>query len=154
MERHARRLVLVPSTPIDEERLRSIRLFDQPMQVTTRFTRTGRLQRWYRGLVGCVADGIDANPDALHHEIKFKAGLIEQIIPVRSAGVGGVAVRLRSTAYPLMDDAEFSHYCDVATEIICRDYLSGISRRAAQKQILEWVGHRPPLDPPTKDFTV
>ena len=67
MVRERRRLVLVPATPIDEERLRSIRVYDAPMQVQTMFARTSKLNRWYRGLVGHVADAIDANPDAAAH---------------------------------------------------------------------------------------
>ena len=114
------------------------------MQVQITFARTGNLQRWYRGLVSKVAEGIDASPEALHCECKFKAGLVEQIIMVKSAGVGSaVAVRLRSTAYPAMDQPAFEHYVDVATEILCRDYLGDIPSRQRQKLILEWVGHRP-----------
>ena len=150
MVRDRRRLALVPATSIDEDRIRSIRHFE-PMQVQTMFARTSKLNRWYRGLVGHVAEAIDANPDALHCELKFKAGLIEQIIMVQSPSVrGGVAVRLRSTAFPIMDDTAFSHYVDVAVELLCRDYMGHIRSKARQKQILEWVGHRPRLDPMPK----
>ena len=147
MVRDRRRLALVPATSIDEDRIRSIRCYDQPMQVTTLFTRTSKLNRWYRGLVGKVAEAIDASPDALHADLKFKAGLIMQIIPVRAAGTSAIAVRLKSTAFPLMDDTEFSHYVDIAVELMHRDYLPQIRSRAWQKQIIEWAGRRPRLDP-------
>lgn len=144
MVRDKQRLALVPATSVDQDRLRSIRWSD-PIQTQLHFLRAGNLQRWYRGLVGKLAEAIDANPDMLHAELKFKAGLIEQIIPVRRASIKGatVAVRLASTAYPAMDQTSFSHYVDVATEIMCRDYLGHIRSRQRQKLILEWVGHRP-----------
>lgn len=146
MVRDRRRLVLVPATDIDAERVRSIRAYDEPMQCVVTFTRTGKLHRWYRGLVGKVAEAIDASPDALHAELKFKAGLIEQIIPVQRAGVrGGIAVRLQSTAYPLMEDLRFSHYVDIAVELLHRDYLPQIRARRWQQQVIEWAGRRPKL---------
>ena len=150
MVRDRRRLALVPATAVDEERLRGIRHFE-PMQVQTHFSRTSKLNRWYRGIVGRVAEGIDASPDALHCELKFKAGLVQQIIMVKSPKVGGaIAVRLKSTAYPEMDETEFSNYVDLAIEIMCRDYLGNISSRRMQQHILDWVGHRPRLDPRPK----
>lgn len=143
LARDPRRLALVAATSVDQERLRSIR-WREPIQAQLLFLRSGNLQRWYRGLVGKIAEAIDASPEALHAELKFKAGLVEQIIPVRSASVGmSIAVRLRSTAYPAMDQTSFSRYVDIATELLCRDYLSGIKSKERQKLILEWVGHRP-----------
>jgi hypothetical protein len=151
MCRDQRRLALVPATPIDEERLRSIR-HSEPLQVQTMFSRTSKLNRWYRGLVGHVADAIGANPDALHAELKFKAGLVEQIMLLPKTGsIGGaVAVRLKSTAFPLMEDTAFSHYCDVAVEILFRDYLPHVKGRRRQAYISEWAGRRPRLDPKPK----
>ena len=150
MVRDPRRLALVAATPIDEERLRSIR-HTEPLQVQTMFSRTSKLNRWYRGLVGHVADAIGANPDALHAELKFKACLIEQIMLMPKGAVGGaVAVRLRSTAFPLMDDTAFSHYCDVAVEIMFRDYLGHVKGRRRQALITEWAGRRPRLEPKPK----
>lgn len=147
MVRDPRRMALVPATDLDYERLRSIR-HQEPMQVQTLYTRTSKLNRWYRGLVGRVAEAIDVSPDALHAELKFKAGLIEQIIMVKAATIGaGVAVRLKSTAFPLMDDTDFSRYVDIAVELLCRDYMGHIGSRHRQKLILEWVGHRPRLEP-------
>ena len=149
MVRQRSRLALLPATSIDEERLRAIRCYDQPMQVQTMFTRTSRLNRWYRGLLGKVAEAIDANADALHAEIKFKAGLIEQIIPVRSVKGSTVAIRLKSTAFPTMEDADFSRFCDVAVELLFRDYLPHVRSRQRQALISEWAGRRPRLDPPS-----
>lgn len=150
MVRDPRRVALVPATDLDYDRLRTIR-HQEPMQVQTLFARTSKLNRWYRGLVGRVAEAIDASPDALHAELKFKAGLIDQIIMVKSASVGaGVAVRLKSTAFPLMDDTEFSRYVDYAVELMFRDYLPHIRSRQRQALITEWAGRRPRLDPKPK----
>ncbi|MGE0751823.1 MAG: hypothetical protein AB7F39_06820 [Variibacter sp.] len=149
MVRERTRIALVPATDLDYERLRSIR-HQQPMQVQTHFSRTSKLNRWYRGLVGRVAEAIDASPDALHAELKFKAGLIQQIIPVRTGATSGVAVRLKSTAFPEMEDGAFSHYVDLALELLFRDYLPGVRRREQVRLINEWAGRRPKLDPPPK----
>lgn len=151
MVREKGRLALLPATDLDRERLRSIRTFD-PMQVRTIFQRTSKLNRWYRGLLGKVAEAIDVNADLLHAELKFKCGLIEQVMAMQSAGIGAVAVRLRSTAFPIMEDAEFSHYVDVAVELLFRDYLPHIRSRERKALIGEWAGRRPRLDPPGKPF--
>ena len=143
------RLRLLPATQLDEDRLRAIRCYDEPMQVQVTFTRTSKLNRWWRGLVGKVAEAIDANPDALHQEIKFKAGLIEQIIPVRAAVGMSVAVRLKSTSFPTMEDADFSRFCDYGVELLFRDYLPHVRSRQRQALISEWAGRRPRLDPPS-----
>lgn len=139
--RDKRRPALVPATSADEDRIRSIR-FKDPMQAKILFLRTGNLQRWYWGLLGKIADAIDANAELLHSEIKFRAGLVEQVLMLPSLR-GGVAVRLSSTAYPAMDQTSFARYVDVATEILCRDYVSHIRSAEQQKLILDWVGHRP-----------
>lgn len=150
MVRQKSRLALVPATDIDAERLRSIRAWDVPMQVQATFPRTSKLNRWYRGLVGKVAEAIDVNPDALHNDLKFKAGLVQQIFPVRTGTTNSFAVRLRSTAFPLMEDAEFSHYVDIAVELLFRDYLPHVRGRQRKALIAEWAGRRPRLDPAPK----
>jgi len=147
MVRDKRRLAIVPATEMDEQRLRALRTGD-PFQVSVVFARTSKLNRWYRGLVGKVAEAIDANPDLLHKDLKFKAGLIEQVTMLPGRGVS--AVVLRSTAYPIMDDTEFSHYVDVAVELMHRDYLPHVRSREWQKLIIEWAGRRPALDPKPK----
>jgi hypothetical protein len=154
MVRPKGRLALLPATSIDEDRVRSIRCYDQPMQVQTLFTRTSKLNRWWRGLCAKVAEAIDANPDALHQEIKFKAGLIEQILPVRREGLSTVAIRLKSTAFPVMEDADFSYFCDIGVELLFRDYLPHVRSRERQALISEWAGRRPRLDPPSKVIRV
>ena len=146
--RDERRRALVPATDLDAERLLSLPR-KQPMQAVITFDRTSKLNRWYRGLVSRVAEAIDASPDALHAELKFKAGLIDQIIMVKNTGVGaGVAVRLKSTAYPVMDETEFSRYVDIALELMFRDYLPHVRSKQRKALIGEWAGHRPRLDPP------
>ncbi|HLH92109.1 MAG TPA: hypothetical protein VKX28_27055 [Xanthobacteraceae bacterium] len=151
MVREKGRLALLPATDIDRERLRSIRCFE-PMQVQTIFARTSKLNRWYRGLLGKVAEAIDVHPDLLHAELKWKAGLVLQIMAFPSGEVAAIAVRLKSTAFPLMDDAEFSRYVDVAVELLFRDYLPHVRSRQRKALIAEWAGRRPRLDPPGKPF--
>jgi hypothetical protein len=134
---------LVPATQLDLDRLDSVRS-KRPMQTTLIFTRSSPLNRWYRGLCSIVAEGLDMHPEQLHQELKFRAGLIEQIIMVKSPKIGnGVAVRLRSTAFAAMEDGEFREYVNLATEIIFRDYLPGVRRKDVYKRVEEWVGPRP-----------
>lgn len=148
MVRESRKFMrLVPATQMDEDRLRGLRT-DDPFQVQITFTRTSRLNRWYRGLVGHVAEGIGADPNALHADLKFKAGLVQQILALPASGERPpvMAVQLRSTAFPLMDDVEFSTYCDVATELLFRDYLPHIKGRQQAAHITAWAGRRPRLE--------
>ena len=134
---------LVPATQLDLERLQNVRS-KRPMQTQIVFTRSSPLNRWYRGLVSIVAEGMDVHPEQLHQELKFRAGLIEQIIMVNSPKLGaGVAVRLRSTAFAAMEDGEFREYVNLAVELIFRDYLPGVRRKDVYKRVEEWVGPRP-----------
>lgn len=147
MVRDERRLALVPATDLDRDRLARLPK-RYPMEMQTRFSRTSKLNRWYRGLVGHVADAIGAHPDALHCDLKFKAGLVERILAGTMQGV--VAVQLRSTAFPIMEDQEFSNYCDFAVECMFRDYLPDVRSREKQALISEWAGRRPRLEAPPK----
>jgi hypothetical protein len=143
MVRDERRLALVPATDLDRDRLTRLPK-SAPMEVMARFNRTSSLNRWYRGLVGHVADAIGVNPDALHADLKFKARLIERIFTCD----GTIAVQLRSTAFPVMQDGEFDTYCTVATDIMFREHLPHVRERQRQKLIMEWVGRRPKLEAP------
>ena len=150
MVRERRRLALIPATDLDADRVRSLPL-DYPMQAQVIFTRTSKLNRWYRGIVGHVAAGIDAHPQALHHDLKLQAGLIEQVMFSQVAVAKQVVVvRLRSTAFPEMGDDEFSNYCDFAIPTLFRDYIPGIRTADQLKLINEWAGRRPKLEPPPK----
>jgi hypothetical protein len=147
MVRHERHRSLVPATDLDWERFARVPR-DYPCQVMLRFERTSKLNRWYRGLVSKVAEAIGVHPDQLHADLKFKAGLIEQLLA--GAQPGTMAIKLRSTAFPAMEDLEFATYCDVAVELLHRDYLGHVADRDWQRQIIEWVGRRPALEKPPK----
>lgn len=138
MLRDGRRLV--PATKMDWDR---IGLFPKgkPMQVQTTFQRSSALQRWYRGLVSLVAEGLDMAPDALHVELKWKAGLVRQILMCEQKGV--LVVNLRSTAFSQMDDSEFREYVNLAVELIFKEFLPGVRRKDVYKRVEEWVGPRP-----------
>lgn len=144
--RDPKRLALLPATDLDADRVRSLPR-DFPMQASVIFTRTSKLNRWYRGIVGHVAAGIDAHPQALHNDLKLKAGLVEQVM-FSQVAKQVVVVKLRSTAFPEMGDDEFSHYCDFAIPTIFRDYCPDIRAAAQRKLIDEWAGRRPKLEAP------
>jgi hypothetical protein len=150
MQRHERYRSLVPATDLDWTRLARLPR-EQPFEVMLRFNRTSKLNRFYRGLVGKVAEAIDVDPDALHCDLKFKAGLVERMLAGTANGM--VAVQLRSTAFPAMEDLEFSNYVDVAIELLHRDYLPHIREREWQRQIIQWAGRRPRLEAPRKLLT-
>lgn len=130
---------LVPATKMDWERL-GLFPVKQPLQVQTTFQRSSPLNRWYRGLVGIVAEGLDMAPEALHVELKFRAGLVRHILMGKK---GVVVVNLKSTAFNAMDDAEFREYVNLATELIFKDFLPGVRRKDVYKRVEEWVGPRP-----------
>jgi hypothetical protein len=148
MVRDERRLALVPGTDLDAERLASLPR-DWPFQVQTLLTRTSRLNRWYRGIVGKAAAGLEIHPQALHNDLKLKAGLVEQVM-LSAAVPNSVVVKLRSTAFPEMGDDEFSAFCDFAVPCLFRDYIPGIRAPEQRKLINEWAGRRPKLEEPPK----
>lgn len=152
MRRDERRLALVPATDMDHDRLS--RLFqvvpyDYPMLVRTVFSRTNKLNRWYRGIVGHAAEGIGIHPQAMHVDLKIKAGLVEHVM-LSPAHRGVIHVQTRSTSFPEMGDDEFADYVNFAVPLIFRDYVPGIRAPAQRKLISQWAGRRPQLEDPPK----
>lgn len=130
---------LVPASPFDLEQLERLR-HGKGMLVKATYPRSLQHQRWYRALVAVVADGIGMQPNGLHHELKFRAELVEHIYPLKG---GGVAVELKSTAFGAMDEPDFKAYTELALEIIFRDFLPGVSRNSVIAQVNDMVGPRP-----------
>lgn len=146
--RDERRLSLVPATDLDRDRFSRLPKH-YPMELQVRFSRTSKLNRWYRGLVAHVAEAIDVHPDALHADLKTKAGLIESVL-VSGVMRGAIVIRLKSTAFPAMEDLEFDEYCTFAVETLFKDYLPNVRAREKQALIGEWAGRRPALEAPPK----
>ncbi len=151
MVRDERRLALVPATDLDASRLTSLPR-DWPFQVQTMLTRTSKLNRWYRGIVGKVAEAIDVHPQQLHNDLKLKASLLEQVM-LSGTMPGAIVVKLRSTSFPEMGDDEFSGYCDFAIPEIFKSYAPGIKAAQQRKLIEQWAGRRPRLEEPPKLIT-
>jgi hypothetical protein len=147
MVRHQRNLALVPATDLDRDRLSRLPK-GFPMEVRTRHHRTSKLNRWYRGLVGHVAEAIGVDPDTLHLDLKIKAKLIERVLV--SGEFGGVIIVPRSTEFATMDDDEFAEYVDLAVELLFRDYLGKVTARDKARLINEWAGRRPALEAPPR----
>lgn len=147
VQRHERMRALVPATELDWDRFKGVP-HGYPCEVQLRFARTSKLNRWWRGLVGRAAQALDLAPEQLHADIKFKAGLIERVLA--SPMQGTVAVQLRSTAFPAMEDAEFARFCDIGVELLFRDYLPEVRSRERQALIADWAGRRPRLEAPPK----
>jgi hypothetical protein len=133
---------LVPATQLDLERLEKVRS-KQPLHTSVFFKRSTQHNRWYRGLVSVVAEGIGADAETLHQEIKFRAGLIERIITINSENGPRPVACLRSTAFASMEEGDFKAYTEVAIEIIFRDYLPGVARKHVFDRVAEMVGPRP-----------
>lgn len=130
---------LVPATPYDLECLEQVRP-GKPARVRLTHPRSVARNRWYRALVGVVAEGLGFSPQALHAELKFKAGLVKQIYMSQAAGT---VIELKSVAFATMDETEFWSFVDMAVEIIFRDYLPGIDRNSVIARVHELVGPRP-----------
>ncbi len=128
---------IVAATASDLEQLEHLRQ-GQPMRVVATFPRSLRHHRWYRGLISAAAEGLDLPSEMLHQQIKFKAGLVSQI--VRLDG-GGVAVQLKSTSFDAMDESEFTAYAKLAVEILFRDYLPSVRREDVFRHVSEMVGY-------------
>lgn len=152
MVRDGRNLALRPATDLDRDRLSRLMAVvpdDYPMLVRTIFSRTNKLNRWYRGVVGHAADGLGVHPQSLHVDLKIKAGLVEHVM-LSPAHRGIVHVQTRSTSFPEMGDDEFADYCNFAVPCIFRDYMPDIRAPQQRKLISEWAGRRPQLEAPPK----
>lgn len=130
--------VLVPATAFDRSTLERVR-GKQPLATTVTFRRSVVHNRWYRALVGVVAEGLGVHPQALHADLKLKAGLVRQIL----LNASGPLVELESCAFATMDEARFREYVGIAVEIIFRDYLPGVRRADVYEQVKQLVGPRP-----------
>ena len=148
MARDERRLALVPATELDAARIAALPR-GWPFQVQTRLTRTSKLNRFWRGIVGHAAAGLDVHPQALHNDIKLKAGLVEQVM-LSPATSGVVVIKLRSTAFPEMGDDEFSAFVDFGIHCLFRDYIPNLRKPEQRKLVTEWAGRRPKLEEPPK----
>lgn len=152
MVRDGRSLALRPATDLDHDRLSRLLAVvpdDYPMLVRTIFTRSNKLNRYWRGIVGHAADGLGIHPQSLHVDIKIKAGLVEHVM-LSPAHRGVVHVQTRSTSFPEMGDDEFAAFVDFGVPCLFRDYLPGIRAPEQQKLIREWAGRRPKLEEPPK----
>lgn len=127
---------LVPATAYDLEQLERFRS-GKPGRVSFTFPRSAARNRWYRAFCSVIAEGIGVAPGALHADLKFKCGLINNIMLTKAAGT---VVELKSTAFATMDEAEFSEFVTLAIEVAFRDYLPGMRRKDVLARVEELVG--------------
>jgi len=132
--------VLVPAMPEDAERLaRASRKHPTWRTRLTGVARSRQEERWYRGLVGVVADGIGMDPNALHFELKYHAG---KIINIVNSPLLGLNLVLKSSTQ--MDDEEFHAYVRMAEAILFEKYLPGVRKKDVLQRVFELTGLRPP----------
>lgn len=129
---------LVPATAFDLQELEKVGN-GVPLATTLVHTRSVKHNRWYRALVGVVADGIGMHPATLHAEIKFLAGFVRRILMVKE----GVTVELDSVAFATMDQAKFKEFTDLAIEIIFSRFLPKVRRKDVYARVHAMVGPRP-----------
>lgn len=129
---------LIPATQFDIERFGRIRA-GKPALARITFPRSLQHLRWYRGLVGVVADAVGMHPNALHAHLKFKAELVRSIILVD----GKPVVELKSTAFSEMDEGEFNDFRITAVNVLFRDFLDGVRRADVWKRVEEICGPCP-----------
>jgi len=101
--------------------------------------RSRREEKFYRALVGVVAEGVGMQPDTLHYELKFHAGKILRII---DSPLLGLHLVLKSSTQ--MDDAEFHDYVVLAEKILFLKYLPEVRRKDVYQRVYELTGMRPP----------
>jgi hypothetical protein len=131
--------LLAPGRPEDVKKLIE-REWKHPLMrtVISGPARSRQEEKWYRGLVGVVAEGIGMEPNTLHFELKYYAGKILGI--VNSPALGPQVVLQSSTQ---MDDEEFHIFVTLATEILFQRYLPGARRSDVFKEVEHRVGHGP-----------
>lgn len=127
---------LVPATRLDLDQLEKVRS-GTPLRTAVTFARSNQHMRWYRALVGVVADAIGLHPDTLHAELKFKAGFVRRIL---MSNQFGVAVELESAAFAAMDETRFTEFRTIAVELLFRHYLEGVNRAAVFGQVYDLLG--------------
>jgi hypothetical protein len=133
-------LRLVPATPADLEVLDKVRP-ERPLRTRVTFDRSSPHNRWFHGLLGVVADGIGMHPAQLKAELKWKCGLVKNIL---SSPSFGIAIEFKSVAFGEMDEIEFTQFRQIAVEVLFRDYLPGVKRRDVWKRVDELMGYSCP----------
>ncbi len=129
---------LIPASPYDVEQLERVRA-GKPALASVVFKRSLPALRWYRALVGIIAEAKGIPPNALHAELKFKAGLIRQIL----LSNGKPIVELESVAFNSIDEIQFTEFRSHAVTIIFRDYLEPSDRKSVWRKVEELVGPCP-----------
>lgn len=129
---------LIPASAYDLEQLERVRA-GKPALASVVFKRSLPALRWYRALVGVVAEAKGIPPKQLHSILKFKAGLISQIL----LSDGRPIVELESVAFHTMDEIQFTEFRSHAVTILFRDYLDTSDRREVWKRVEELVGPCP-----------
>lgn len=132
---------VIPATVADLEQLAQVTR-GQPRQYESFKARSLKHNNWFHKLLDVVGDGIDMHPAVLKAELKYKCGLIKQIIP---SVTFGTMVELKSTGFtPMRDEDEFTAFRKLAVEVLFRDYLPGVKRKAVYAQVEELTGERCP----------
>lgn len=134
-------LVLVPGRPEDFASLAKGGVSRYPLwrTVLSGPARSRQEERWYRCLVGVVAEAIDIHPDALHWKLKRDAGKILGLVFIEESGLQYI---LKSSTQ--MDFDEFHDYVLIATEILFKTYLPEVRRRDVLRCVYELTGVTPP----------
>jgi hypothetical protein len=133
---------LVPATPFDLEQLEKLPS-GRPGRVSVTFPRSAARNRWYRAFCGVIAEGLGVSPGSLHADLKFKCGLIRNILISQAAGT---VVELKSTAFAAMGEAEFSEFVTMAVEVAFAEYLPGVRRKDILARVEDLVGAPLPLE--------
>lgn len=135
--------LLVAPTGLDIAMYQKLRP-GKPGGASVFYPRSLRHLRWYRGLIGIVADARGMHPDELHADLKFKAGLVQRIL---LSDAGKPYVELKSVAFrrgeQVMDEAEFTEYRIIAVNLIFRDYLDPTDKPEVWRRVEELCGPCP-----------
>jgi hypothetical protein len=134
--------LLVERTPFNLAQYEKLRP-GKPALGSIIFKRSLQHLRWYRALIGTIAEAKGLHPDQLHADLKFKAGLVQRILLNQA---GQPFIQLRSVAFhgeDAMDETEFTDFRIIAVNIIFRDYLDASDKKHVWKRVEELCGPCP-----------
>jgi hypothetical protein len=127
---------LLPASRLDLDELEKVRP-GKPLRTVVTFPRSLPHLRWYRSLIGVVADGLGIHADTLHAQLKWEAGFVRRILTSEQFGV---AVELESVAFKTMDEAKFTEFRELAVAILFKRYLPGVRRRDVYARVSDLLG--------------
>lgn len=129
---------LLPQSPVDGERIRSLPAGKALKAVVTQPRRSNPQLRLYWSMLGLVCENLDQDvePEALHDWLKLKLGLVTY---VRQRNGHVVAVP-RSIAFDKMEHGPFTAYFDKVKALLIEHLIPGLNSEALEREARAMLG--------------